>query len=412
MQGFNHVAGGLVFTGIFASFADQNIYEKPETLLMTIGFSLLPDIDHTKSIIGKSVYPLSQWIMRKYGHRTITHSLIFWIICVMLVQLIDNLFHRNNVLIAALSLGSHLIFDMCTRQGIPIFYPFSKRPAVLPANPKLRLQAGDFRSEAIIFVAFISLNAFSFDLVANGFWTKYNRKFMTFNHLEREMRHKPFDYEIKFFDGKDTLTEFVQSLNGQRLITYSDKFNTYDTDILTLIDFQMLKTKHKVKDLSLFEISVDSLNRVAGRYKILKMVIQSKEEIYYFNNSIMKKGTEFDLVHEKPQFYEVLKDNSEIELKLKLLEIQRLEEIRRYDFEIEYQKSVKDKLLKIEEKKEIEPYLEGLRRKEVSTLRNEINNFRNPYPPNLSKYDLERMILEKSKIHKNTVSATLKIWTL
>lgn len=33
-------------------------------------------------------------------------------------------------------MGNHLIFDMCTRQGIPIFYPFPHRPVVLPANPK------------------------------------------------------------------------------------------------------------------------------------------------------------------------------------------------------------------------------------------------------------------------------------
>lgn len=412
MQGFNHIAGGIVFTGIFASFADINIYDKPETLLITVGFSLLPDIDHTKSIIGKSVYPLAQWIMRKYGHRTITHSLIFWIVCVMLVQVIDNVFHKNNTLVAALSLGSHLIFDMCTRQGIPIFYPFSKRSAVLPANPKLRLQAGDFRSEAIIFIAFLCLNAFSFDLMANGFWTKYNRKFMTFNHLEREMKHKPSDYEVKFFDGKDTLAEFVQNLNGGRLTTFSNGFHEYDTDILTLIDFQKLKTRHKMKDILLFEISVDSLNKVSQRFKILKMLVQSKNEIYYFNQSIIKKGTDFDLKFEKPVFYELSKDNSDIELKIRLLEIQRLEEIRRYDFELEYQKSIKDKLLTFEEKKENEPYLEGLRRKEVSNLRNEIENFKKPYPPNLQRYELEKMLLEKSKVSVNKVSATLKVWAL
>jgi inner membrane protein len=34
------------------------------------------------------------------------------------------------------SVLSHLIFDMVTLAGIPLFYPFYKNPCVLPANPE------------------------------------------------------------------------------------------------------------------------------------------------------------------------------------------------------------------------------------------------------------------------------------
>ena len=53
MTSINHVAGGIAFTGVFSSFWNLNIFEKPEYLIATVVFSVLPDIDHTKSPIGK-----------------------------------------------------------------------------------------------------------------------------------------------------------------------------------------------------------------------------------------------------------------------------------------------------------------------------------------------------------------------
>jgi hypothetical protein len=62
------------FTGLFCSFFSINIFANPVFISVTILGSLLPDIDHTKSWIGKSVYPIAKWLSRNYGH-TITHSI-------------------------------------------------------------------------------------------------------------------------------------------------------------------------------------------------------------------------------------------------------------------------------------------------------------------------------------------------
>ena len=45
--------------------------------------ALLPDIDHPESLIGRVFLPLSKYIQRKYGHRTVTHS-VFAILIVAL----------------------------------------------------------------------------------------------------------------------------------------------------------------------------------------------------------------------------------------------------------------------------------------------------------------------------------------
>ncbi len=67
MSGSNHIAGGIVFTGVFLSMYDINIFSSPTFIFFTGFFSLLADADHTKSFIGKIIYPVAKFIYRKYG---------------------------------------------------------------------------------------------------------------------------------------------------------------------------------------------------------------------------------------------------------------------------------------------------------------------------------------------------------
>ena len=69
----NHIVGGFCFTGVFASIGGINILQDYRLIPIILFASLLPDIDHTKSVIGKLFFPLARAINRKYGHRTITH---------------------------------------------------------------------------------------------------------------------------------------------------------------------------------------------------------------------------------------------------------------------------------------------------------------------------------------------------
>jgi inner membrane protein len=90
MGGPNHVAGGVVFTGIYLSMFDVNIYSQPHFLFFTAFFSLLPDIDHTKSLIGKPFFPLARYLDRKSGHRTITHSLLCYFLLALVIGIIEK----------------------------------------------------------------------------------------------------------------------------------------------------------------------------------------------------------------------------------------------------------------------------------------------------------------------------------
>ena len=177
MSGVNHVAGGVVFTGIYLSMANINIFSSPYFLFFTAFFALLPDIDHTSSILGKPFYPLSRYLDLKFGHRTITHSLICYICLIGLVKTIETITNRGNTIthIFIWAYASHLILDMLTIKGIPLFYPFKKNPCVIPGNPKYRFHASNYKTEGLMFGFFILLTFSLQDLFANGFWNTYNR---------------------------------------------------------------------------------------------------------------------------------------------------------------------------------------------------------------------------------------------
>ncbi len=185
----NHLAGGTVFTGFFASvFFGINILASPYTIVATVIASLLPDVDHTRSMIGKAVFPLARWINRRFGHRTLTHGLPCMAGLGLASGIIEKTFFGQTEFTAILLLGyfSHLIFDMCTLQGVPLLYPFSRSPFVLIGNPEARIRTGDYRREAVALGIFIAAGFSMQGLFANGFWTTYNQQFATLRHLHSE----------------------------------------------------------------------------------------------------------------------------------------------------------------------------------------------------------------------------------
>ena len=189
MTMINHIAGGAVFTGFFASiFFGVNILASPLTIAATVVASLLPDVDHTRSTIGKMVFPLARWLNRRFGHRTITHGLPCMTAFALLTAFTEKTFFGQTTYTGIITLGyfSHLVFDMCTLQGVPLLYPFSRSPFVLIGNPEARIRTADYRKEAVAFGIFIAAGFSLQPLFEKGFWTTYNQQFATLKHLHSE----------------------------------------------------------------------------------------------------------------------------------------------------------------------------------------------------------------------------------
>ena len=107
--------------------------------------SVLPDIDTGGSYAGRLCPPLTRFIERKYGHRTLTHSLFIMALFV-LVSLVPILAGCGTAACFLLGYGSHPFLDTCTPNGVRLFFPFSRLRCVFPfdgnAPHRFRIESG------------------------------------------------------------------------------------------------------------------------------------------------------------------------------------------------------------------------------------------------------------------------------
>lgn len=136
--------------------------------------SQLPDLDSTKSLMGRVFYPIARWFEVRYSHRTITHS----IVATGAIALLSSplLYYTDLKTWLALPLGHFLscVSDTCTKQGVALFWPSPVR-AIYGNNPNLRLRTGSRVEYWILTLALI----FSIWLMninsAGGIMLNFNR---------------------------------------------------------------------------------------------------------------------------------------------------------------------------------------------------------------------------------------------
>ena len=113
--------------------------------------SILPDIDHPQSLIGR-VFPfISKYVLKKYGHRTVTHSL-FSILTVMVITS-PALFLSGSVYAAiTLAFSSHIFIDLFNRSGVKLLAPFSQKEYISFRTPELRIIVSSWQEYVALFV--------------------------------------------------------------------------------------------------------------------------------------------------------------------------------------------------------------------------------------------------------------------
>lgn len=117
MMAVTHVALGAAAGIGWAHLADAELLP---TVALAVAGSLLPDIDHPKSWLGRRLPFLSWPLAALVGHRGVTHSLLATAGCLL------ALWQGGHTAIAApLALGylSHLVGDWCTPGGVPLLWP-------------------------------------------------------------------------------------------------------------------------------------------------------------------------------------------------------------------------------------------------------------------------------------------------
>ncbi len=102
MTGKTHLTAGLVTSLALG----VNI---PQMALIAVG-SLLPDIDHSGSTLGRFIKPIS----KRLRHRSITHSLLFFALMILISPYL------------AIGVLTHIILDLLNPKGVELFYPCKK----------------------------------------------------------------------------------------------------------------------------------------------------------------------------------------------------------------------------------------------------------------------------------------------
>jgi inner membrane protein len=161
-------------------------------MAIVIFASLLPDIDHPKSIFNRRILFIRSkaamtafytclgivvlWMDYVYFNNTVikalaasliiiafsshrnglTHSLIGLIIFTCIANYIVNMYNANYMsYIFMLGYGSHLICDMATNRGVPLFYPFSKKKYKFPITYRVGSKVGNFIELCIMIIGLV-----------------------------------------------------------------------------------------------------------------------------------------------------------------------------------------------------------------------------------------------------------------
>ncbi len=142
--------------------------------LITAFVSLLPDIDLPTSWLGRIFFFISEPIERTFGHRTVTHSLLFALCATLIVYLLEhlNLFYPHTTSLFLMAYVSHILLDTCTIQGVKMFYPISVRDCVFPYDPRspysYRMKSGS-KADTILFFFFVALLIPLYIFASSGF---------------------------------------------------------------------------------------------------------------------------------------------------------------------------------------------------------------------------------------------------
>ncbi|BDR68238.1 membrane protein [Clostridium tetani] len=189
MKGKTHLGVGIVTSiALYEKLSlDFNIIS-----LGVVAFgSLLADIDHPKSMINKYILPFKNkftkvimyicigiillWYSIASGgmphikaigilfmfiaistHRNgLTHSLTGMIIFSVVVGYIGNIYNLYNIIYYfMIGYGSHLLCDMATPRGVPLFYPFKEGNVKLPITFRTNSKMGIMLENLIVILGY------------------------------------------------------------------------------------------------------------------------------------------------------------------------------------------------------------------------------------------------------------------
>jgi inner membrane protein len=173
--------------------------------------SLLPDIDLPPSRIGRLFWFLSVPLERRFGHRTLTHSLL--VLAALAVASYPLAWIQPLYWGCVVGgYGSHLWIDMLNVRGVDLFWPSPVR-LVTPGNRHWRFMVGG-KGEMILLAVLLGIAAALVPLSQIGFRDGLQRLLRNFDIAREQYQRQAGTHWYQLdLDATDNLT--LQAVKGQ-----------------------------------------------------------------------------------------------------------------------------------------------------------------------------------------------------
>jgi len=158
-----HIIGGIASIALMDTILPSFTADK---LSYAVGalVSTFPDLDYSRSLIGRLCYPLSTLIESKVAHRTATHSFLIAFIVSSILGWILSFLTSDSLLqwsvIVFVSYSSHIVLDWFTKKGAQSYWP-AQGWCVMFKNRTWRVKTGS-SGEVIFVILLISLFGITF----------------------------------------------------------------------------------------------------------------------------------------------------------------------------------------------------------------------------------------------------------
>jgi inner membrane protein len=170
----------------------------PGLLLIGAVAGLLPDVDISTSVAGRTFPWVSHWLERRFPHRSCTHSLVASaVVCVVFYGCAYFSGGQFLPLAHAVCIGYFFgwLIDVFTKSGVEMFWPSPAR-CVCPGNRKFRLTTGSAAEYGLLIVV-VAVAIISFNInIHGGLLTEFNRLIASPSGVEDIYRHKGSDHLI------------------------------------------------------------------------------------------------------------------------------------------------------------------------------------------------------------------------
>lgn len=232
---FTHMLGGATTVAII-DVALTNYTPSKLTYIIAALVSILPDLDYSRSFIGRIFYPISRYIETHSHHRGLTHSFLAGFIVAGVGGFIAAFYLNESHLRWAVIIGfaycSHFILDWFTKEGAQSYWP-AKIWCVIPKRRSWRIRtgsAGEFLYVILLLILFSATFTPSREKITVWFRSSFTE--LKDTHIERiEINRQKASHGYTREELKELLNSEIISLKEyNQMINELDKIDLHEKE--------------------------------------------------------------------------------------------------------------------------------------------------------------------------------------